>query len=121
MGEVIYQRKERVSVKEHDEHNYLILDIHTGQEFLVDASYFHAHYEHVPTEVALDEPIHAEVWNKLEEQGLRIQQLKNRVNTVMDDMRAERKQNNELRKQLGIKKKAPYRNGRKRGSRGHKG
>lgn len=121
MGEVIYQRKERVSIIEHSENNYLVIDVTTGQEYMVDADYFRSHYEHVPEVIELDEPIHAEVWKKLEEMGLRIQQLKNRVNTVTNDMRAERTQNNELRKQLGMKRKAPYRNGRKRGSRGRNG
>ncbi len=125
---IVYKRKENLVIIGEHAYDYEVEDLDTGVTFIIDKLYFRHRYEAQGTikeltmqEVTLDDPIHTEVWNKLEELGATNQKLRNRINTIMDDMRYERKENNELRKQLGMKRKPPYRNGRKRGSRGRHG
>lgn len=125
---VVHKRKERLVIIGAHIMGYVVEDLDTGVTYLIDRAYFEKQYEAIGTiaelamsEVTLDDPIHTEVWKKLQEQGETIQKLRNRINTVMNDMRYERKENAELRKQLGMRRKPPYRNGRKRGSRGRNG
>ena len=118
---VLYKRKEVLTIIGYTGNDYIVHNEDTGQVYALDAMYFRKHFEAIDEPIQLDEPIHTEVWKKLEEQGQIIQRLKNRVNSLRNDLRYERQENNKLRKELGMKRKAPYRNGRKRGSHGHKG
>ena len=125
---VVYRRRGQLVITGEHEGHYEVRDLASGESFTMEQVYFRKHFEAQGTirdvameRVEMDEPIHTEVWNKLQEQGETIQKLRNRINTVMNDMRYERKENGELRKRLAMKQKGPYRNGRKRGSRGHNG
>lgn len=107
---VVYRRRERLVILGELALDYEVEDLDTGVALIMDKEYFDKRYEAQGT---------LEELATIQELGAQIQQLKNRVNTVMNDMRYERKENGELRKQLGMKRKPPYRNGRKRGSHGH--
>lgn len=111
----VYVMRERVQIVKEVRADYLIEDVTTGRQYLVDKTYFHRHYI---TENDLI-PVHTEIWEKLQNQALQIHQLK----------RANTKIRNELRKTRRIladmentqKEKKHYRNGRKRGKYGRNG
>lgn len=106
----VYVMKERVKIVKEVRDDYLIEDLETGKQYLVDKHYFHRKYV---TENELI-PVHQEVWDKLHNQALQLHQLKRANSRLKDSERALRKDNEAIRKQYGLPKQH-YRNGRKRG------
>lgn len=105
----VYFMKERVKVIREHGADYLVEDVDSGKQYLIDKSYFHRKYA---TEGELL-PIHQEVWDKMDVQARQLHQLKRANSRLKDETRALAKENAELRKTYGLPKKH-YRNGRKR-------
>lgn len=116
MTEAVYVVKERVKIVEDVGADYLIEDLDTGNQYLVDKHYFHRKY--VTEEELL--PIHQEVWDKLDSQARQLHQLKRANSRLKESERELRKDNESLRKKYGLPKQH-YRNGRKRGKHGRNG
>lgn len=111
----VYVNNERVKIIREVRADYLIEDVATGKQYLIDKSYFHKRY--------LSEreylPIHTEVWQKLENQAMQLHQLRRANSRLKNKLRKLRKQTEEKRAQSP--ESAHYRNGRKRGRFGHNG
>lgn len=115
---VVYRRKEQVTIMGDRGLDYLVRD-EEGKEYLVDKSYFRRHYETTPTLPEI--PPNTELWNTLHHQAEDLHKVKRANTNLRNELKQERKENDKLRKQLGMKRKPHYRNGQKRGSHGRNG
>lgn len=106
---VVYVVKERVKIVREVRMDYLVEDLDTGKQYLIDQSYFRRKYvaeaEHLP--------IHTEVWEKLENQAYQLHQLKRANNRLRAELRSARRAHAKLQKEKP--EVQHYRNGQKRG------
>lgn len=116
---IVYRPKERMTIIGDKGHDYLVRD-EEGVEYLIDKSLFRRRYE--PTTV--DEegvPPNTGLWEELHKRAESYYHLQRINGNLHRQLKNERQENDKLRRQLGMKRKPHYRNGRKRGSRGHNG
>jgi hypothetical protein len=107
--EEVYVMRERVKVVKEVRDDFLIEDIDSGQQFLIDKEVFRRKYIQESELV----PVHQEVWDRMENQALQLYQMK-RANTDMrNQLKSARQELDKLRGKR--KEKQHYRNGQKRG------
>lgn len=107
--------KERVKIVREHNQDYLIEDVETGKQYLIDQSYFRRRY----TPEAEHLPIHTEVWEKLEKQAQELHQLKRANSRLRGELRSTRKAKAKLQKEKP--EVQHYHNGQKRGRHGRHG
>lgn len=109
MDKEIYYRKERVRIIKEVRSDYLIENVDTGTHYLIDKIVFARNYASEGELI----PVHTEVWQKLDNQGLQLFQLRRANTNLRKKLRRSERRVTEL---LGEqKKKQHYRNGQKRG------
>lgn len=104
---VIYTFNERVVIVRELEQDYLIEDLNTHKQYLVDKVYFRRRYI-AETELI---PMHQEVWNKLDQQARELHQLKKANSRLRGELRSLRKQYAKLKKDK--KETQHYKNGKR--------
>ena len=109
MEEVVYQNRERVKIVREVGLDYLIEDIDTGKQYLIDKAYFEKKY--ISEEERL--PVHTDLWERIQLLSSDNYGLRRTVIKLRKDLTGERKKNDNLRKKL--KPTQHYRNGQKRG------
>lgn len=109
MEQAVYQNRERVRIIKEHGLDYLIEDVDTGKQYLVDRTYFHKRYDAEGERI----PIHTELWERMQELANDNYQLKRTLKNKDRELKGERKKLEALRKK--IKPEQHYRNGQKRG------
>lgn len=105
----VYYTKERVRIIKEHGLDYLVEDLETGKQYLIDQHYFKRKYA---TESELI-PVHTELWDKLQSQANQLHQLKRANSRLKTEVRDLRRAAEEERK--AKKERQHYRNGQKRG------
>lgn len=107
--EVIYQNNERVKIIKEHGLDYLIEDVSTGKQYLIDKTYFAKRYTSEEERL----PVHTDVWERIQVLSADNYSLRRAIIKLRGTLKGERKK---LAAALDKKKERQhYRNGQKRG------